>query len=432
MIPLFAIAGALVFSSVPPQEAAPFDSTLSLSALYAVVDGRSPMLRAALAAARAADARIGPTTRLPDPQIQLASMNRSLDGFGLDPVLGMNQVQVMQMIPLGGRLGNGVAVARGQARAAAADAAETRLGQRAAVARQFFALYRIDRSLFIAQETREIVRRLVGTAEAMYRVGEGRQADLLRAQVEVARMGEEITRMETMRVAETARLNGLIDRPGASPLATPQLPRMPVALPSTDSLVAMALASRPMVLATGQRVEAAKAEEARARGEIWPDLTVGLVYGQRRMETETDRMMSLMVGATVPLWAGRRQKQMREEALAMREMAEADATATRAETQARVVEVVADIDRARRLSALYRTTILPQAEATVSSALAAYQAGTVDFMTVLDNQMTVNRYRMELVGLTAELGTMLADLEMLTAASWFDSAPAAPPPEDTR
>jgi outer membrane protein TolC len=322
-------------------------------------------------------------------------------------------------------------VARGQARAAAADAAETRLVQRAAVARQFFALYRLDHALVVAEDTREVVRRLVVTAEAMYRVGEGRQADLLRAQVEVARMGEEITRMRTMRVAEAARLNGLLDQPADDSLPTPVLPGLDAALPSTDSLVALALAARPMLHAAANRVEAAKAEEARAGGEIWPDLTVGVVYGQRPMETQTDRMMSFMVGANVPLWAGRRQKQMRLEAGAMREMAEADAATLQAETRARVVEVIAEVDRARRLMDLYRQTILPQSQATVQSSLAAYQVGTVDFMTVLDNQMTVNRYRTELVGLTAELGTMLAELEMLTARTWLDVSSPGGSPEET-
>jgi outer membrane protein TolC len=232
-------------------------------------------------------------------------------------------------------------------------------------------------------------------------------------------------------VAEAARLNGLLDQPADDSLPTPVLPGLDAALPSTDSLVALALAARPMLHAAANRVEAAKAEEARAGGEIWPDLTVGVVYGQRPMETQTDRMMSFMVGANVPLWAGRRQKQMRLEAGAMREMAEADAATLQAETRARVVEVIAEVDRARRLMDLYRQTILPQSQATVQSSLAAYQVGTVDFMTVLDNQMTVNRYRTELVGLTAELGTMLAELEMLTARTWLDVSSPGGSPEET-
>lgn len=97
----------------------------------------------------------------------------------------------------------------------------------------------------------------------------------------------------------------------------------------------------------------------------------------------------------------------------MRAMTEADVRAMRADTRARVAEASADLGRARRLAALYRRTVLPQAEAAAASALASYRTGAVDFMTVLENRMTVNRYREELVTLAADEGRAWADLEML-------------------
>ena len=400
---------------------------LRLGAVYRDLDARSPMLKAAAASARAAAARIGPVTRLPDPTLQLSTMNRDLPGFALNNPLGMNQIQLEQMIPLGGRIGLSADAARARARVEDARLPEVVLTQRALAARQFYALYRLDRSLDVLVETRELIRRLERIAEAMYAVGSGRQADVLRAQVEIARMTEDILRMEAMRVAEAARLNGLLDRPATASVSRPALPNLEVSLPVTDSLIALAVAARPMLRAAGELVAAAVAEERRAAREIWPDLTLGVIYGQRGMpEGGTERMLSLMVGATVPIWAGSRQKQMRLEAQAMREMVEADLASITAETRARVLEILADLDRVVRLTALYRGTVLPQAGATVSSAMGAYQVGSVDFMTVLDNQMTVNRYRLELIGLAAERGTMLAELEMLTGQTWVNPDTMAP------
>ena len=142
--------------------------------------------------------------------------------------------------------------------------------------------------------------------------------------------------------------------------------------------------------------------------------------------------MSFMLGFSVPIWAGSRQGQMRQEAGAMRRMAEADLGAMQAETRARVVELAAAIRRSRRLSRLYRDTVLPQAAATVTSALSAYQVGQVDFMTVLDNQMAVNRYRTELITLEAEGGRALAELEMLLAAPLTDAGDSNVAPGGTR
>ena len=61
----------------------------------------------------------------------------------------------------------------------------------------------------------------------------------------------------------------------------------------------------------------------------------------------------------------------------------------------------------------YAPTFMPQAEAATTSALAAYRTGGVDFMTVVDNRMNVNRYRRELLALEATEGRAWAELEML-------------------
>ena len=54
-------------------------------------------------------------------------------------------------------------------------------------------------------------------------------------------------------------------------------------------------------------------------------------------------------------------------------------------------------------------------------ALAAYRVGSVDFMTLLDDRMIVNKYRQELYVLEADQGKAWADLEMLTDRALIDS-----------
>ena len=116
----------------------------------------------------------------------------------------------------------------------------------------------------------------------------------------------------------------------------------------------------------------------------------------------------------------------------MTRMARADLAAMRAETRARVGEVSASLVRARDLARLYRTTVLPQAEAAVGSALSAYRVGTVDFMTLLDDRMTVNRYRQELHTLDADEGKAWAELEMLVGRALFDPDRSSAPLVGTR
>jgi outer membrane protein TolC len=414
---LMALALALLVlaGSEPLPAQAPGDS-LSLSAVYQTIDAGTPRIAAAQAAARAADARIGPARRPPDPELQFGLMNRSLPGFGLDEVLGMNQVQLMQMIPIAGKLGLAARVERARAASADARAAEVRWEERSRAAMAFYELYEADQSIVVARETQQLLRNLVKTTATMYAVGEGRQPDVLRAQVELARMTEELVRMEAMRTATASRLNAVLDRPADASVASPALPVFPPALPPRDSLERLALANRPMLQAGAEDVHAAEAAERLARREIWPDLQLGVQYGWRPMDDGTDHMASLMVGVRLPIWAGSRQLAMRQETRAMREMAAADLAGMEASTRGRVGELDAEISRARSLLRLYRTTVLPQSDATVASAHAAYRVGGVDFMTLLDARMSTNRYRQEVIRLEAELGRAIAELEMLVAA----------------
>ena len=398
--------------------------TLRLSDVYVAVAERNPKAAAARFLAGAAEARVSPAATLPDPQVQLGFMNYELPAFRpMDP-LGMVQLQVMQMVPTAGKLPLSGRIARHQAAAERERASDVAWELRTRAAMAFYELFQTEQGVAIAKETRQLVQNVARIAQTMYEVGEGNQADALRAQVELARMTEEIARMDAMRSSAAAKLNALIDRPLESEVPAAARPVFPDALPMVDSVLSRAMRDRPMIRAGHQEVEAAGVMSVRARRELIPDLVVGVQYGQRRDAMGTERMGSLMIGASVPLFAGRRQLKWRDEADAMRAMAEADLTWMKADTRGRLGEVMAMLGRSRRLAELYTGTVLPQAEAAVTSALSAYRVGRVDFMTVLDNRMTVNRYRMELVALQADEGKAWAELEMLAGQELMDSRSA--------
>ena len=395
-------------------------ASTSLGTLYRLIATASPRVTAARALARAAAARVSSAKLPPDPQLQFGLMNRTLWSLQPDPVLGMTQIQLMQMLPVAGKLGLAGHVAEAQAAAARDRADDVQWDVRSRVAMAYYDLYQADRSLAVAANTRRLLQNIAQTTQTMYAVGDGRQPDVLRANVEVARMTEDIIRMQAMRVSMVARLNATLARDLVSADARPALPAFPSEIPPLDTLQRLAEAHRPMLKAGEQDVLAALAAERLARREIWPDLQVGVQYGRQSLPMGIQNMGSLMIGATLPIFARSRQLKMREEAAAMRAEAEADLVAMRADTRGRVAELRADYVRARNLSTLYRSTILPQAEASVTSSFAAYRVGQVNFMTLLDNQMTVNKYSQELFTLEADEGKTLAEIEMLIGQAIFD------------
>jgi outer membrane protein TolC len=402
----------LVWALVSLQQGPPTSDTLRLPDLYKIAAQQNPRIAGATALANAARARVTSARRPPDPQFQFGVMNYAVPEWRPMEALGMVQVQAMQMLPLVGKLGIAGRMAESGASAEAERARDVAWDVRTKVAMAFYDLYATDQSLATDRQTLRLLDDALRVAEAMYRVGEGRQADVLRAQVEITRMTQDTARMASMRTAIAARLAARVGRDAVT--GAPALPRFADSIPSTSSLTMTAFDDRPMLRAAARDVDAASSRTKLAARELWPDLTVGVQYGRRGGMQGTEHMASVMLGATLPVFARSRQLQMREEARAMEQMAHAELEAVRAETNAGVIEARADLVRARTLASSYRTTLIPQAEASVESALASYRVGRVDFMTLLDARMNVNRFRKELATLEAEEGKAWAELEMLT------------------
>jgi outer membrane protein, heavy metal efflux system len=416
------VAAAVVLLLTVEDVAA--QSTMRLNDVYTAARERNPRLQATQSLVNARRAAEPAAGTLPDPQVEVGAMNFSVPGLSANMANSMvPSIQVMQMLPLFGKLALNQRIAAQATQIAQADAEEAWWEVRAQAAMGFYEVYQADREIAIMKETLRLLQEFRKVAQAMYSAGEGRQADVLRAGVEVARMEAEIKRMEAMRIAAGARLNGVLNLAADAPVPSPELPSLPAIIPGADTLRAWAERARPMLARGRTEVEQASSRLSLAKKEIWPDFTVGAQYGQRRAvmatvdpamppETKTERMSSVMLGFSVPLFAGKRQLKMREEAEAMRQMAHADLTHMRAEINARIGELVAELERNRTLVELYGRDVLPQAEATVQSAFSSYRVGKVDFMTLVDAQMTANKYKQELGALLAEYGADVAELEM--------------------
>lgn len=401
---------ALLASGVAAQAVPP--DTLRLSDALRVAVTGNPMLTAARFSAAAAAQRIAPAGALPDPQLQFGLLNRMASEFGstMDPMT-MNQLQLMQMLPWPGKLGGARRAARHTAAAAGADADEQARMLAAQVRMAYYEVAYADRALEVMRRTQGLLRDFLDVSTTMYAVGSALQQDVLRAQVEVARMSEEITRMGQERVAMAARLNALLGRAAPARVAALELPEPGAGdLPDVDSLLAWALDGRPALRAGAERVAAAEAALSAARRELFPDFSLGVAYQQR---PQFPTMVSLMVGINLPIFAGAKQLPMRRQMAAMRDMSAAELANLRNETVARIVETRARAEQDKSLARLYRGSILPQARAAVQAALSSYRVGRVTFMTLVDNQMTVNRYETETYRLLADYHQAVGELDAL-------------------
>ena len=395
---------------------APGDTLRIADAIALARDG-SPMLAAARSAAVAAESRIAPAGTLPDPVLTLGLMNRPLDGFGAEEPMTMNQVQLNQELPWPGTLGAMRRAAESRALAERHAVTEAEVTLLSTLLERYFALAATDRILAILERNRDLLRDYFAVTRSRYEVGEAPQQDVLQAQVAVAGMTEEIVALGQQRLAGAARLNALLGRAATAPVAALELPTLGEAPAPVDSLMAMARVARPALQAAEARRRAAEAAVEAAGRERYPDLMLGVAWNQRPAH---DDMASLMLGVRLPVRPGSRQQPRLREMEAMAAEADAAALDLANGTWADLVEARAAVERARALGGLYATAILPQANAAVEAALSAYRVGEVDYSTLIESQMTVNRYEIALVRITAEYHQARARIDALLGRAGGD------------
>ena len=420
------VVGCGIAATAAAQTITPRGDTLSLH--EAVVLGRTanPVLAARAADVRAAGARIRPAGTLPDPQLRLGAMNYMLPGLSPrgDP-LTMNQLGIMQMLPVNGTLGLRRRVARFDSVRVAAGSDEAQLQVERDVRARYWELYHVDQALGVMDRTVAVLRELASVAGAMYAVGTVPQSDVVRAQTAITRMEQEIEAMRLDRVKAVAELNAALGRNAETPIALPpQDPHQehhaamqPLAtppLPTLDSLVIEADSGSPLLGQARAMAGGARVGETVARRMLVPDLNVGFTYGQRAGGND---MLSLELGLSLPLYASGRQLRMRDEARAMRDAAESDLTAMRVELRARLLSAREEAETARRQIERIVGTLVPQASASYEAALAAYRVGRADFPSVLDAQMTLLQYQHDLHSYEAMYGTAVAEVDRLVGRS---------------
>ena len=404
-------------TSAPAGPAAATSSApepLTLARVYEIARAQNPRLRAAGALVEARAAMAPSAGTLPDPTLQLGLMNLSLPSLRADmPTSMAPSIQLMQMVPIAGKLSLGGRIAALHTAQATSAAGEAWWEVRAAAAMAYGEVVAADRQLEVMRETRRWLADYEQVAKALYASGEGRQSDVLRAGVEAARMEAELVRMAAMRAGAAATLNAVLDRPTDTPVVPARTEPVLHQVADVALLRDWARQSRPMLEERRLGVAQAQTRGTLARRELWPDPVIGIEYGQNRAGMSgTERMASVMVGFSLPVFAGRRQLRMRDEAAAMERMARAELNVMEAQVDARITTLHAELERTRTLVTLYRREVLPQARATVESAFASYRVGRVDFMTLLDAQMSWNEYEQELAVLLGEWTASLAELEM--------------------
>lgn len=369
---------------------------------------RNPAVAAARAQWQAANSLILPSKTWPDPKVGFEYFGVSRSRLDLAQA-DERWFGVGQEIPFPGKLSLHGKAAYHEAERAKNRFSGVELDVFAQVKTAYFDLMLAQRSQEIFEESVQVLGQFAKIAESKYSAGRVSQGDVLRAQVELSRMFNQVITTSQEKEIHQARLNALIAEPPEKSFQVQEEPDPePLGL-RYDNLVYLAFANRPEIQEASHHVEHAQAELATAKADYLPDFELG--YSWRTMEGRPGDSIA-MFKFNLPLWFWRQASQVKSKA-AEKEHADFSLKQMEIESQYEVKEFLIQAESALRSLELFKTTILPQAEQALKVIQANYQSGQATFLELLDSWRALLDFRLEYFQHLANYAKSLAHLERL-------------------
>lgn len=390
----------------------PAPAIISLQSLVAEALDQNPEISAMRRNFDMMRARVPQAKALPEPMLNYGYMGNVVplppfDVQKVDPSSG-RAFSVSQEIPFPGKL-----AAKGKMANSAAEAEwwayeQTRLNITAEVKDAYFDLYFIGKSIETVTKNKELLEKFAKIAEASFAVGKGIQQDVLKAQVEVSKLVDQLTVLEQRKQTAESRLNSLLFRELETPVGTPEEIKPRDFTFGLAELNEMAFENFPALKAQRRRIDREQYGVELAKKDFYPDFSVNLTYLNRPSMPE---MYGVSVGVKIPLYFWQKQRPALAEATASAAMEKQRLENTTTQLFFRIKDRYLAVTTAQRLVKLYGTTIIPQSSLALESAIAGYEVGKVDFLTLLDNLVTLRNYELSYYEQLSNVERAIAALE---------------------
>jgi outer membrane protein TolC len=369
----------------------------------------NPNIRAAQFRFEAATKRPSQVSTLPDPKLRLVNLGvgRPLSGFSSD--FAYWGIGVSQEIPFPGKLALAGEEAKREANSEREMYRNTVLEKTAELKVAYYEWFFVMKAIQITRKNRDLLDRFEQIARTRYSVGRGIQQDVLRAQVEISAIVQQTEVFEQRKAAAEARIRALLN--SERPLGTPSELRQSSVTLDMQRVLQLVEAQSPRLEADRQMVASRAVGIDKARRESRPDFNVSFEW-QKTGAAFPDYYMT-SVELRIPLYARRKQQLGTEEASARLREARENLQSASQDLVFQAKDLFLSAKTSERLIALYQSGIIPQTAVSLESALAGYEVGSVDFLTLVTNAMSVLTYEMQYYEELTRHEQALAKLEPL-------------------
>jgi len=277
----------------------------------------------------------------------------------------------------------------------------------------YFHLAYIQQTLSVLQKSDELLNQVQEASEARYRVGQGNQQDVLKAQLQHTKILQEIAHHHQEEGLLEAQIKQLLGRPQesadivAETLTVRSLPY------HAAELLQRAREQNPDVRSKAASIQQQETQVELAHKNFRPDFNVQYNY-QHTASQFPDYYMETF-GIRLPNRGRQRAElaQAREDQERARREMHAESQRVLSEVQQQYIRAKTSEERLK----IYSDGLVPQSEATFRSALSAYQSNRQDFESLLSSFLDVLNLDMEYRSELVEHESALAELERLAGVN---------------
>ncbi|MFQ5740806.1 MAG: TolC family protein [Acidobacteriota bacterium] len=371
----------------------------------------NPAVKSALRRVESLRRRVPQVKSFPDPIFSVGWMGNitPFDVQERDPS-SFRSIGARQDIPFPGKLKLRGQIADREAEAAWWDYENVRRRVVAQVKVAYYDYFYYDKAIEITLKDKNLLEKLTKIAGIRYQVGKGIQQDVLKAQVELSRLLQRLTILYQQKKTAQVRLNTLLYREPEAPLPPPAPFEQAELTYTLETLYQLARDNDTGLQREQRMIERSQFATNLARKEYYPDFSVAYMYQNRPFIPE---MHGFTFSINIPVFYKTKQREGVNEAT--QELISAQRSRDNRETTLyfEVKEQYLTAKASEELAELFSRAVVPQSTLALESSLSAYEVGTVDFLTMLDNFLTVLDYEVDYYRELTNFQMALARLEPL-------------------
>ena len=375
---------------------------------------QNPDIAVELYKMQAAQAHIPQSGSLMDPELIFKLME--IPGTDFNKASFAN-IELMQVVPYPTKLSGQRTIAELLTVHAHHDHMEMVLGVISELKSSLAMLWFARESQAINESNKDLLAKVLRSAETSYTVGKTSQQEVLKTKIEFAKLSMNAEKIREQIINAESKLRTILNRKATIPFGVVDIARNPASLPTIDQLLAYARDNKPMLMHDSLNVVEKQLTVELMKKEFLPDFKFSLEYV--RMPVMMENRWSISAGITLPFapWTVAKTSSKVQEAEAEHMMLSAMYTASKNNIDAQIRSGYASLQALGNQIATLQNTILPQSRQSIELLITEYETGSGSYMMLLDGYRMYNEMRLDYAMATMTYQETLASLERSVGVS---------------